>query len=274
VQGAVAPKNWVFPTGTLGELTADAHDRADMLAAETDRLKARALDAPAVPSFRAALRGRTIRLITEVKRASPSKGAIAAGLNAATQALAYQAGGAAAISVLTEPKRFGGALADLHEVAAAVSIPALRKDFIVHPAQLYEARAHGAAAALLIVRSLSPRELDALMLACHDVGLDALVEVRDENELARAIAAGANIIGVNNRNLETLHIDTSNAPRIIPAIPATIIAVAESGITCAADMDAPARAGADAVLVGSIISAASDPEASVRALAHIPRVAR
>ena len=274
MQGIASTDTWAPPMGTLGELTANAHIRAAAVAHEEHNLKARALAADTPPSFRHALRSSAVQVITEVKRASPSKGSIAAHLDAAAQARAYEAGGAAAISVLTEPTRFGGALADLSAVAAAVRIPALRKDFIVHPAQLYEARALGAAAALLIVRSLSPRELDTLLAACDAVGLDALVEIRDEIELARALAAGARIIGVNNRNLETLAIDVTNAPRIIPLIPAHVIAIAESGIASAADLHAPAGAGADAVLVGSVISAAANPEGAVRALTGVHRVPR
>lgn len=274
MQGAGAIKSWTFPTGTLGALTAAAADRARAVVPNAAAIFERARARPRSPAFAAALRGPSVALITEVKRASPSKGAIAAGLDAARQAQLYEAGGAAAVSVLTEPDRFGGSLDDLDAVVGAVSIPVLRKDFIVHPVQLWEARAAGASAALLIVRSLAPGQFEDLLAAAADIGLEALVEVRDRDELARALDAGATIIGVNNRNLETLVIDTANAPSIIPHIPPGVIAVAESGITAAGDMAAPAAAGADAVLVGSVISAAADAEAAVRALAGVVRVPR
>ncbi len=215
-----------------------------------------------------------MRVIAEVKRASPSKGAIAPGLDAASQAALYVDGGAAAISVLTEPSRFGGSLADLADVSARVTVPVIRKDFIVAPVQLWEARAAGASAALLIVRALSPDLLPRLMDSAREAGLGVLVEVRDEAELDRALYAGATVIGVNNRNLETLVIDTSTAPRLIPRIPAECLAVAESGMRRVEDVAASADAGADAILVGSAVSAAGDPTAAVAALAAVRRRAR
>jgi indole-3-glycerol phosphate synthase len=213
-------------------------------------------------------------VIAEVKRASPSKGAIAPGLDAATQASNYVAGGAAAISVLTEPSRFGGSLDDLRDVAASVSVPVIRKDFLVAPVQLWEARVAGASAALLIVRALGPDELPRLMDAVRECGLEAIVEVRDMEELERALAVGARVIGVNNRNLETLVIDPATAPSLIPSIPADRIAVAESGMRAPADVAPAALAGADAILIGSAVSAASDPAGAVRALSEIRRTSR
>jgi indole-3-glycerol phosphate synthase len=262
---------WTFPGGTLGALTRDAHARAAAVLSQLPDLQARARDQQAAWPFASALRGPAIRVIAEVKRASPSKGPIAPGLDATAQARAYVAGGAAAISVLTEPSRFGGDLADLTAVSAAVAAPAIRKDFLVHPVQLWEARAHGASAALLIVRALSPDELRAMMAAAAEAGLATLVEIRDEAELARALEVGAQVIGVNNRNLETLVIDTATAPRIIPAIPATCVAVAESGMRTVEDVAPAALAGADAILVGSAVSASNDPTADVRHLASIER---
>jgi indole-3-glycerol phosphate synthase len=225
----------------------------------------------AAEAFAAALRGPVIRVIAEVKRASPSKGAINPGIDAAAQAANYVAGGAAAISVLTEPTRFGGTLDDLSAVASCVTVPAIRKDFLVHPVQLWEARVRGAAAALLIVRALSPAELLLMMDAARECGLATLVEIRDEAELERALAVGATVIGVNNRNLETLLIDPATAPRLIPLIPAHCVAVAESGMQSAHDIASSALAGADAVLIGSAISASADPALAVRMLAGIPR---
>lgn len=228
---------------------------------------------PATP-FASALRGDHIRVIGEVKRASPSKGPIAPGLDAPEQARQYGAGGAAAVSVLTEPTRFGGALADLAAAAAAVDLPIIRKDFLVHPVQLWEARAHGASAALLIVRSLDDATLRRLLDEAQECGLETLVEVRDAGELARALAADARVIGVNNRNLETLVIDPGTAPSLIPSIPSGRIAVAESGMRSPADVAPAAAAGADAILVGSALSSSSDPSAALAALTTIARTAR
>jgi indole-3-glycerol phosphate synthase len=271
VQAFFSSGPWTFPEGTLGALTRDAHDRAAAVAGQLANLRAAARDtAPAKP-FAATLRGDYVRVIAEVKRASPSKGDIAPGLDAVAQATAYVAGGAAAISVLTEPTRFGGALDDLARVAASVPVPAIRKDFLVHPVQLWEARANGASAALLIVRALSPDELPRLMDAAAEAQLATLVEVRDEAELARALAVNATVIGVNNRNLETLVIDPATAPRIIAQIPAACVGVAESGMKTVADVAPAAAAGADAMLVGSAISASNDPSGDVRALAGVPR---
>jgi indole-3-glycerol phosphate synthase len=234
-------------------------------------LKAAARGAAPARPFAVALRQPTLSVIAEVKRSSPSKGAIAPALDAAEQAAAYAAGGAVAISVLTEPTRFGGAMEDLERASARVAVPVIRKDFLVHPVQLWEARAAGASAALLIVRALSPDELARMMDAIQDAGLEALVEVRDERELARALAVNARVIGVNNRNLETLIIDVSTAPGVIPSIPADRIAVAESGLRTAEDMTPAAHAGADAVLVGSAVSADANPSDAVRALTTVPR---
>jgi len=271
VQAFFSSTAWTFPTGTLGTLTREAHERAEAALGTLAELRARCADLPPALPFATGLRGEQVRVIAEVKRASPSKGDIAPGLDAVAQAQAYERGGAAAISVLTEPSRFGGALADLQRVSGAVRIPAIRKDFLVHPVQLWEARAAGASAALLIVRSLAPDELRRLVDAAAEAGVATLVEVRDLGELDRALAVDAPVIGVNNRNLETLVIDPATAPSLIPCIPASCVAVAESGMRVAADVAPAAAAGADAILVGSAISAAADPAAEVRALASIAR---
>lgn len=275
VQSAVPDlAEWTPPSGTLGTLVADAWQRAEAVRHCLPALRASAGDRPAPPAFREALRGPTLGVIAEIKRASPTKGAIAPGLDAAAQARAYVAGGAAAISVLTEPTRFGGALEDLGAVADAVRVPVLRKDFIVAPVQIWEARAHGAAAVLLIARALGPSHLGELHAEAIAAGLEVLVEVRDPAELARALAIGATVIGVNNRNLETLVIDPTTAPALIPAIPATCIAVAESGLQHPDDARPAQAAGADALLIGSAISAAPDPAAAVAAFAALPRRSR
>jgi indole-3-glycerol phosphate synthase len=212
-----------------------------------------------------------VTLLTEVKRRSPSKGAIAETLDAVAQARAYELGGAAGVSVLTEPEHFGGSVDDLRAVRRALGIPVLKKDFHVAPIQLLEARALGASAALLIARALSPERLREMMRVGRELGLELLVEIRDERELERASALDATMIGVNNRNLETLVIDPRTCERVIPLIPVGVVAVAESGVRSRADVERFATCGADAVLVGSVLSAAPDPEAATRALAGVPR---
>lgn len=265
---------WSPPGGTLGRIVGEARERASALAARAPALRARALDAPPVPRFAAALRrdaGAFVAVIAEVKRSSPSKGRINPGIDTAAQAMAYARGGAAALSILTETRHFGGAAADLETARGAVAIPLLRKDFIVGAAQLFEARALGASAALLIVRALSPDELDELAGVAAAIGLETLVEVRDETELERALRTATAAIGVNNRDLETLAIDLETGDRMVPMIPPDRVAVWESGIAAAADVERAAAAGADAVLVGSSVSAAGDPEAAVRALTRVTR---
>ncbi|HEV7991338.1 MAG TPA: indole-3-glycerol phosphate synthase TrpC [Gemmatimonadaceae bacterium] len=269
-----ASLRWTPPGGTLGTISREAAARADELEARRAELERAAAHAPSGPSFIAALNGGTVALIAEVKRRSPSKGAIAPGLDAVSQARAYVSGGAAAISVLTERDHFGGSTEDLVDVREAVRVPALKKDFHVDAIQLVEARAIGASAALLIARALSPSTLRELLGVGRALGLELLVEVRDEAELERALEGGAVMIGVNNRNLETLVIDPSTAERLIPLVPSGIIAVAESGITGRADVERYAAAGADAVLVGSSISAAADPVAATAALGGVRRRAR
>ena len=270
VQDARAPQSWTPPDGPLGALTRDAWQRAEAVAPLAREFAARVADLPPVRSLHGALWTPAVAVIAEVKRASPSKGPLAPALEAAPQARCYAAGGAAAISVLTEPTRFGGALDDLRDVAQAVALPVIRKDFLVDPVQLWEARAHGADAALLIVRALAPDQLPRLLDAGARCGLELLVEVRTPHELERALAAGARIIGVNNRDLETLIIDPARAHTLIPAIPPHCVRVAESGMQAVDDVRRAAVAGADAVLVGSAVSVAADPEAAVRGLTGVP----
>jgi indole-3-glycerol phosphate synthase len=233
-----------------------------------------AANAPMAPGFAAALRGRHVGVIAEVKRRSPSKGWINPGISAVDQAQSYERGGAAAISVLTEPQHFGGSIEDLTSVRAAVAVPALKKDFHVHPVQLIEARALGASAALLIARALSPDSLREMVDVARSLSLETLVEVRDEDELTRALDLGVEVIGINNRNLETLSIDPATAERLLQLIPPSIIAIAESGVSGRHDVERVAACGADAVLVGSAISAAADPASVVRSLTGVARTAR
>ncbi len=252
-----------------------------MLVSRAAELERAAAAAPTPPAFADALRGERVAVIAEIKRASPSKGAIAPGLDAGAQAAAYVAGGAAALSVLTEPTRFGGAIADLDAARTALAavtsgsrVPLLRKDFIVDRLAIVEARAHGASAVLLIARALPPRVLAELAAEAVALGLDVLAEVRDEWELDAALAADARVIGVNNRNLETLAIDLATGERLVPLIPTDRIAIFESGVVSPAEVARAAAVGADAVLVGSSVSGARDPSEAVAALTREPRRAR
>ena len=271
----VIRRAWTPAVGPLGELAAAAAGRAEAAlagrGAELERAARRAQ--PATP-FLPALRSDFVSVIAELKRSSPSKGAINSTMDAGRQAAAYAAGGAAALSVLTEPTRFGGRTADLADAAASTAVPLLKKDFHVDPLQILEARALGASAVLLIARALGDDALAALAALAFDVGIEPLVEIRDERELEAALAAGARAIGVNNRDLETLAIDRRTGDRLLPLIPADCVAIAESGVRDAADVAAAARAGADAVLVGSSVSAAADPAHAVRELATVPRRGR
>ncbi len=264
-----ATTDWRAPTGPLGRLTERSYERAAALAPRRAELRARAVEAPVPPAFAAALRRADVAVIAEIKRRSPSKGEINPTLGAADQAARYERGGAAALSVLTEPTEFGGSLDDLAAARSACALPLLRKDFIVDVTQLAEARALGASAALLIARALPPSLLGELAHAARELGLDALVEVRDEDEIATAIALRPALIGINNRNLETLVIDVATSERIVPLVPASFVAIAESGVSGRADVERAARAGADAVLVGSSLSASADPVAALRALTGV-----
>lgn len=266
--------SWTAPGGVLGELVEDARRRAAELAPRRAELERQAAAAPQPPRLAAALTRSDVAVIAEVKRRSPSKGWINPALGAGAQGAAYARGGAAAISVLTEPARFGGSVADLAEVHAAANVPILKKDFHVAPVQLAEARAMGASAALLIARAIEPSELASMLDAARALDLETIVEVRDERELELALSLGAPIIGINNRNLETLAIDPATSERLLAAMPAGRIAIAESGVSGRADVERVARRGADAVLVGSAISAAADPESAVRALVGVARESR
>jgi indole-3-glycerol phosphate synthase len=265
---------WTPPGGTLGELTDEAYARAATLRSFAAELERRAADAPKPPSLGGALRRKDVGVIAEVKRSSPSKGVINADIRIDEQVRAYERGGAAAISVLTEPMRFSGSNEDLETARAITSIPLLKKDFHVDPLQIIEARALGASAALVIARAVGPDLMRVLLETARDVGLEALVEIRDEAELEHALRLGAEIVGVNNRNLETLEIDPTTSSRLIPLIPRDVIAVAESGVKSIEDVRALGQAGANAVLVGSSISGSLDPEESVRSLTGVPRIAR
>ncbi|GIH59384.1 MULTISPECIES: indole-3-glycerol phosphate synthase TrpC [Microbispora] len=231
-----------------------------------EELKRLAARAPEPRDAYAALGGDRVSVIAEVKRSSPSKGALAAIADPAALAADYEEGGAHVISVLTEQRRFGGTLADLAAVRAAVDIPVLRKDFIVTSYQLWEARAHGADLALLIVAALDQQALVSLIERAESIGLAPLVEVHTEEELVRAVDAGAKIIGVNARDLKTLEVDREVFAKLAPKVPDGIIKIAESGVRGPHDLLAYARAGADAVLVGESLVTGRDPKAAVNDL--------
>jgi indole-3-glycerol phosphate synthase len=245
----------------------DAHRRA--AAADTRSLAdlvARARDCPPTRGFAAALRERPFAVIAEVKRRSPSKGALAPDLDPVLLAKTYEAGGAACLSVLTDVEFFGGSVDDLRAARTATTLPVLRKDFTVAAADVCDARIMGADCVLLIAAALDDAELADLHALALDIGLDALVEVHDEPELARALAVGATLVGVNQRDLVTFQVDTARAVRMAAAMPEHVAAVAESGIRGADDARRLAGAGYRAILVGETLVTADDPAAALGAL--------
>jgi indole-3-glycerol phosphate synthase len=249
-------------------------ERVAALRSRTRELERRAADAPAPRPFERATSGPDVGVIAEVKRRSPSAGAIREDLDPVVHARAYAQGGAVAISVLTDEAHFGGSLDDLAGVAAAVAVPVLRKDFILDELQLYEARAAGASAILLIVRALTPARVRALATAARAQGLGVLVEVHTDAELAVAIAAEPTAIGVNSRDLATFAVDLAQAERLVAQVPPGVPAIAESGIATRADVERMAAAGADLVLVGTSVARTAEPAAAVRALTGVRRVGR
>jgi indole-3-glycerol phosphate synthase len=256
--------------GVLGAILGEVRQALEARHGELGEWERRARAAPAPPDFGLALRGSALALVAEVKRRSPSAGDIRPGADAVDVARAYVAGGAAAISVLTEPRHFGGSLADLQRVAAAVGLPVLRKDFIIDPLQVFEARAMGAAAVLLIVRALEQQRLLELAGLARRLGMASLVEVHAEAELARALEASPTAIGINSRDLETLEVDERPLV-LLPRVPLPVLAIAESGIVSRKDVERTASLGADAVLVGTSLASAQDPEQAVRGLVGVKR---
>ena len=247
--------------------------RAAVPDAEIERL-ARAA-APALDA-RASLvgEGTTMGLIAEVKRSSPSKGALAEIPEPAELAATYASAGASAISVLTEQRRFRGTLADLDAVRARVDVPVLRKDFVVEPYQVLEARAHGADLVLLIVAALDDAQLRDLYDLTAELGMQALVETHTEHELERALALEADIIGVNARNLKDLTVDLDRAADLLGMIPAGPLAIGESAVASRADVERYASAGADAVLVGEALVTSGDPAAEASSYRCVTRRGR
>ncbi len=262
----------------LDELVAESHRRVALAQAGTplEEMRRRALSAPAPLDFGAALRAPGISLIAEVKRASPSRGALNADLDPALLARRYVEGGADALSVLTEPTRFRGSLADLQAVGEGLAQareprPLLRKDFAVHAYQVYEARAAGAASVLLIVAALDDAALSALSDLALDLGLTPLIEVHDAAEMARAAALRPVVVGINNRDLKTMAVDLATTERLRPRAPAEALVVAESGIRGVEDVRRLAAVGVDAMLVGEALVTAPDPVAQARALKEAGR---
>jgi indole-3-glycerol phosphate synthase len=242
----------------------DVAERAAAVSFEAIRERAAAVR-PARDTL-AALRAPGVGVIAEVKRRSPSYGALATIDDPASLAAQYELGGARMISVLTEQRRFGGSLADLDAVRAAVHVSVLRKDFVIGSYQVHEARAHGADAVLLIVAALEQNALIGLRERVESLGMTALVEVHTEEEATRALDAGARVIGVNARDLHTLDVDRSTFERIAPGLPSGVVKIAESGVRGPLDLIEYAAAGADAVLVGESLVTGADPRHAVAEL--------
>lgn len=252
----------------LDEILVDV--RADLAARQAavslDELKARAADKPPCRNPIPRLKGEGVAVIAEVKRSSPSRGSLAQIEDPAALAADYEAGGASVISVLTESRRFGGTLQDLVAVRCAVDIPVLRKDFILSSYQLWEARVHGADLVLLIVAALDQSALISLVERARSLGLTPLVECHTLEEVQRAVEAGADVVGINARDLRTLEVDRGVFARLAPHVPESAVCIAESGVRGPHDVLEYARAGADAVLVGESLVTGQDPRAAVRDL--------
>ena len=254
----------------LDAILADTRARLAALQGRAAELDTQARAAPMVRPFLQS-QGQTVGVIAEVKRRSPSQGAIRIDLDPVRHARAYERGGAAAVSVLTEEAHFGGSIDDLTRVAAAVALPVLRKDFVLDAVQILEARAAGASAVLLIARVLTPHQLRDLARSARGWGLVPLIEVHAPSELDAALAAGPAVLGVNARDLDTFEIDLTGAQAIIRRVPPEVVVVAESGVEDREDVERLAVAGADFVLVGTSVARQDDPEQAVRALVGVKR---
>lgn len=258
---------------TLEQILRSTEGRLDALRLRRASLEREAIGMAAPPALKAALRRDAVAVIAEVKRRSPSAGPIREDLIPGERAALYARNGAAAISVLTDGPFFGGSVDDLRAAARQSPVPMVLKDFVLDEVQILEARAAGAAAVLLIVRALGSR-LAALLRYSAEAGLQALVEVHTERELSTALEAGASIVGVNSRDLDTFTIDTNRALEIVARVPAECVAVAESGMAGKLDVIRAAEAGADAVLIGTALSAAAAPGSLLQQLAGVPRRGR
>jgi indole-3-glycerol phosphate synthase len=233
-------------------------------------LEAEAVAVPEGRPFAEALSRPGTSLIAEHKRRSPSAGTIREGASCADVVGAYERGGAAALSVLTEEAHFGGSLADLREARAASELPILRKDFTIDPYQLYEAKAAGADAVLLVVGAMSQRELASLYREAHALDLDAVIEIHTEEELEQALEVDADVLGINNRDLEDYSVDIQRTFDLLADIPAGKVVVSESGIQSRNQIEELEQVGVDAVLIGEALMRAADPEAAVRELTRPP----
>ena len=271
---AQAGISWNPPAGTLGTLLTEADFRVGKLKPRAGELERAAAASKTPPAFLNAFATDRVVVIAEIKRRSPSRGALNARLAAEEQAAKFELGGAGAISVLTESSRFGGSLEDLQNARKGSALPLLRKDFLIDPLQLMEARLFGASAVLLIARAMPAKQLALLAHCARELALEPLIEVRDDQELDAALEAGGVFIGVNSRNLETLEVNAGVFNNLLPKIPAACVAIAESGIGTVADVRAVADAGADAVLVGSALSLSGDPADALRMMTGVERRGR
>jgi indole-3-glycerol phosphate synthase len=259
--------------GFLSDIVARVRRDLERAPLDVGALMARCMALPPARDFPGALRvAERPAVIAEVKRSSPSAGPIAE-VDPRAMAAAYDRAGAAAISVLTEPHHFSGSMSDLRSVHLVTRLPVLRKDFLVHPSQLMEARAGGADAALLIAGAVTAAELRALLATADDLGLSTLVEGHGAEEVAAAVDAGAPVIGVNARDLETLEMDERRALELLQSLPDDRVRVLESGISSRAQVERAVEAGADAVLVGEVLMRAGDPGAKLRELLGAPEPA-
>jgi indole-3-glycerol phosphate synthase len=254
-------------TGILGDIVIHKRSEINALLPRVEQLHAQAAaNRSQHRPFAPALRDRQPAIIAEVKKASPSRGLLQADFDPERIARAYELGGAACLSVLTDQKYFQGGLNDLVTARNTTTLPVLRKDFTTDPVQIYEAAAAGADAILLIAAILDSRQLQSFRELAHSLGLAALVEVHDGDDLARAVDSGADIIGVNNRNLETFEVSLDTSLRLSDKIPAGVIRISESGIFARSDIDLLRGAGFHAFLIGESLMKAGDPSGALRAL--------
>ena len=248
----------------LSEIVAHKRIEIEPLIGSTAQLRESARQVPSFRGFKGALTADTFGIIAEVKKASPSAGVISKKFDPVTIALAYEEAGANCISVLTDQKYFDGHLNNLALIRKKVGRPLLRKDFTVHEVQIYQAALAGADAILLIVAALTDKELNHLLKASDDCGIDALVEVHDEPELSRALRAGASFIGINNRNLATFQVDLQTTEALAPLVPEDRVVISESGIKSVEDIRRVAAAGVHGALIGESLMRAENPQALLK----------
>lgn len=261
------PSTYCASSGILAEIVRHKHEEVSDLRSRTAVLEQQAYDRKVPPRpFSEALRKSTPAIIAEIKKASPSKGLLQQNFHPAFMAHAYEQGGAACLSVVTDKQYFEGSLLDLEAARAAASLPILRKDFIIDRLQIVEAAAHHADAILLIAAILDTEQLSTFRELASSLSLASLVEVHNQEELAKAIDSGAQIIGVNNRNLDTFEVSLDTSLRLSLCMPANVTRISESGIHTRADIDLLRNAGFDAFLIGESLMTSHDPTASLRAL--------